>query len=98
MRLAAISNPYFTDQALLAYFAKNDEDRQVREAALRKLTDQAVLFDIAKNDESGEVRRTAVEGLTSPALLAEIAEIAKSNKDWEVWRVAERKLQNLKKK
>ena len=50
-----------------------DEDWQVRRAAVRKLTDQALLAQVAIEDKKDFVRAEAVGRLTDQALLEQVA-------------------------
>lgn len=58
---------------MLAEAAKEDPDRDVREAAVKKLTDQALIADLAENDSEYEIRIAAIERLTDQAVLEKIA-------------------------
>jgi glyceraldehyde-3-phosphate dehydrogenase/erythrose-4-phosphate dehydrogenase len=58
---------------VLADFAKNDKNEDMRIAAVKKLTDQSVLADFAKNDKAYNVRIAVVSKLTDQSLLADIA-------------------------
>ncbi len=62
-----------SDQELLAWIAKNEEDWLLRADAARKLTDQAMLAEIARNASDAAVRMAAIGKLTDQAVLAEIA-------------------------
>jgi hypothetical protein len=66
-----------TDPSLLADIAKNDEDSDIRKAAVERVTDQSVLADVAKNDEDSDVRKDAVERVTDQSLLADVAQNGK---------------------
>jgi len=62
------------DQTLLAVIAGDaGEDRDVRQAAIRRLTDQAVLVEIVRNTKDGWFFRSAIGRLTDQKVLAEIA-------------------------
>jgi len=67
------------DQSLLAEFAKNDKNGNVRREAVRKLQDQALLAEIAKNDGNAWVRVAAVERLSGDSSI--FADIAQNDKD-----------------
>ncbi len=60
VRLAAVEE--LTDQNVLARISRNDEDREAREAALKRVTDQRVSADIVTESfiailESGGVKQ-----------------------------------------
>jgi hypothetical protein len=62
-----------TDQNKLADMARNDSDREVRRAAIRKLTDQGLLKQIALKDEDDAIRATAVWAMTDERVLVQVA-------------------------
>ena len=77
------------DQSILADFAKNNSDADVRMVAVEKLTNQSILVDIAKNDSHSDVRKAAAERLTDQSILADIA---KNDSDSSVHKEAMEKL------
>jgi hypothetical protein len=84
VRKAAVQNPNFTDQNLLAEIAQKDENSYVRLAAVEKLTNQSALSEIINKETDNSVRETAkrrytylcindLKKLTDQKILAEIA-------------------------
>jgi len=65
-------------QKILADLGKDDVNKYVREAAVKKLINQQeVLVEIAKNDEDNDVCKAALQNLTDKSLLADVARNAK---------------------
>jgi hypothetical protein len=62
-----------TDPALLATFALEGMDPQVRAAAVRRLTDQSVVAKVAMEATDPDVRRAAVGRLTDQSVVAKVA-------------------------
>jgi hypothetical protein len=85
VRMVAIRNPNFTDQAMLIEIANKDENYDVRGIAVRKILDQQILAEYAKSNNNWSVRSSAISILTNQALLAEIA---KTDKDAYIRAVA----------
>jgi hypothetical protein len=75
IRIAAVKK--LKDQKILAEIAKNDNDFDVRIAAVDNpyFTDQVILTEIAKdpNDPTRHIRKCAIEKITDQATLADIA-------------------------
>lgn len=92
VRSAAISSPYFVNQALFEQIAISDKDYLVRGAAVKKITNHEILAQIAKNDKKKEVRSEAImnNNLTDSTLFIEIA---KNDKAAEVRDAALKRLQ-----
>ena len=67
-RLKYVAN--INDEVVLADYAKNDENQQVREEATKRITDQSILEYIAANDNSKYVRWAAVCKLENPDAIA----------------------------
>jgi hypothetical protein len=85
------------DLLLLAEFAKNDKNRDVRLAAVENshFIDQNLLGYIAKNDKDGWLRSRAAKKITDQTLLSDIA---KNDKDSWVRRSAKDRLIELRRK
>ena len=78
-----------TNQDVLAYIAKNNDDSSVRIVATEKITDQSALIDIAKNDDDSSVRKVATEKITDQSALIDLA---KNDDDLSVRIVATEKI------
>jgi hypothetical protein len=87
VRLAYVEEIPIDERALLAGFARADEDARVRRAAVAKLMDPAVLADVARTDADEQVRGAAnamlrdialevFEGLAESDSLASVQAIA----------------------
>lgn len=48
-----------TDQVILSDIAKNTEDFQIRQAAVRRITNPKILIDLAQTAEHSDVREIA---------------------------------------
>jgi hypothetical protein len=78
VRGAAVKNPNFTDQVLLAEIILNDKSDYVRRHAVKKLTDQALLGKIAKSSKDGKIRKIVLGRLKDRKLIYDIAINSKS--------------------
>lgn len=101
-RLEAINE--VTDQNVLCEISINDEDSEVRQAALRlisdwkvrkatvkRITDENILFNIAQNDDNWVVRTEAVWKINNED---QLVHIAKTDQDRSVAEAAVRRIYN----
>lgn len=80
-----------TSQAFLADIAKNNENTEIRLAAIQRLDDQTALANIANNDSDFQIQFAAVQRLTNQTSLANVAY---NNSSVQVRLAAVRKLTN----
>ncbi|MEO6136005.1 MAG: hypothetical protein ABIP35_12675 [Ginsengibacter sp.] len=77
------------DETELGNIARNEDDKNLRKIAIKKLTDQDELGDVARNEDDRKLRKIAIKKLTDQD---ELGNVARNEDDRKLRKIAIMKL------